>query len=242
MEAKTLRARARANLAGNWGVSIAIAVVAALLGGLVTGSSFLPDFEITLPFSTPALQSFLDIIQKLADTMNKGIQIGNFTLSFRSGIFGFAAFLIGGVLELGHAEFLLKQHDGRETNVRDLFSKFDYFGTGFAQQLLRSLYVTLWSLLFVIPGIIQHYAYAMTPFLLAENPNLTASQAIRLSKDLMDGHKSDLFVLELSFIGWDMLAALTWNLGNIVLNPYKNAAYAAFYRQIQAEHQFTSYE
>ena len=235
MEANTLRARARASLAGNWGVSIAVAVVASVLGGLIAGATFIPNLneKATIP---------LPYLQEIADSINRGCKIGNFTLSFRSGIFGFAAFIIGGVLQLGYADFLLKQHDGKETNFNDLFSKFDFFGTGFAQHFLRRLYIALWSLLLIIPGIIKGYAYAMTPFILAENPHLTASQAIRLSEDLMDGHKSELFVLDLTFLGWDFLAALSLNLGNLALNPYKNAAYAAFYRQLQTEKQYTNYE
>ena len=236
MEYSMLRKRARANLAGNWGVSIGIAVVAALLGGLIAGVSFLPELETVIPIEHfPALQKF-------SDWWNDGLHIGRVTLNFRSGIFGFAAFLIGGVLQMGYADFLLKQHDGKETSFNDLFSKFDFFGTGFAQRFLRSLYTFLWSLLFIIPGIMKGYAYAMTPFILAEHPNLTASQAIRLSEDLMDGYKSQLFVLDLTFLGWSILAALTLNLGNIALNPYKNAAYAAFYRQIQAEKQYIDCE
>ena len=228
MESKTLRARARANLAGTWGVSIAVAAVAALLGGLITGGSFLPDMEAELPF-----------LQELADTLNRGIRIGSFTFSFRSGIFGFAAFLLGGTLQLGYADFLLKQHDGQEVRFNDLFGKFDQFGTGFAQQFLRTLYVALWSLLLVIPGIMKGYAYAMTPYILAENPNLTASEAIRRSEDMMEGHKAELFLLSLSFIGWNILSLLVLNLGNIALNPYENAAHAAFYRQLQAENRYT---
>ena len=236
MEAKTIRARARANLAGNWGVSIAIAVVASLLGGLITGVSFLPDLETAIPIEHfPALQNF-------SDWWNDGLHIGSVTLNFRSGIFGFAAFILGGTLQMGYADFLLKQHDGKETSFNDLFSKFDYFGTGFAQRFLRSLYTFLWGLLFIIPGIIKGYAYAMTPFILAEHPELSASRAIELSEQMMDGHKAELFVLELTFIGWDILAGLTLNLGNIALNPYKNAAHAAFYRQLQAENRYTLYE
>ena len=236
MEAKTIRARARANLAGTWGISIAIAVVAALLGGLLTGVSFFPEMKYDFPLERfPALAQYVE-------SWNRGLEIGTMKLNFRSGIFGFAAFLIGGVLQLGYAEILLKQHDGKQIQFGDLFSKFDSFGTGFAQHFLRGLYAVLWSLLFIIPGIIKGYAYAMTPFILAENPNLTASQAIRQSEDLMDGYKWDLFVLDLTFIGWDLLAVMTLNLGNIALNPYKNAAYAAFYRQLQAEKSRTSCE
>lgn len=235
MEAKILRARARANLSGNWGISIATAVVASLLGGIIVGTSFLPEVEANLV-------TWFPFLEELAESLNRGYRLGNFTLSFRNGIFGLAAFLIGGVVQMGYADLLLKQHDGKETNFRDLFSKFDFFGTGFAQRFLRGLYVALWSLLFIIPGIIKSYSYAMTPFILAENPNLTASQAIRLSSDMMDGYKAELFILDLSFIGWSILAAMTLNLGNIALNPYKNAAYAAFYRQLQAEKRHTSYE
>ena len=232
MEAKTLRSRARANLAGNWGVSIAVAVVAVLLGGLITGVSFFPEMKYDFPLDRfPALAQYVE-------GWNRGLEIGSLKFNFRSGIFGFAAFLIGGVIQIGYADFLLKQHDGKEAVFGDLFSKFDAFGTGFAQHFLRGLYVALWSLLFIIPGIIKSYAYAMTPFILAENPGMSASQAIQLSEDLMDGYKSDLFILDLSFIGWDLLAVLTLNLGHIALNPYKNAAYAAFYRQLQAERQF----
>lgn len=235
MDSKILRSRARANLAGNWGISIAVAVVASLLGALLAGNTFLPDVQeeavVWFPF-----------LEKIAERMNQGYKIGNVTLSLRGGIFGLAALLIGGVLQMGYAKFLLKQHDGEEVRFQDLFSMFDYFGTGFAQRFLRSLYVMLWSLLFVIPGVIKEYSYAMTPFILAEHPNLTASQAIGLSQDLMDGHKADLFFLDLSFIGWSLLAAITLNLGNIPLNPYKNAARAAFYRQLQAEKHHISYE
>lgn len=235
MDTKILRSRARANLEGNWGISIAVAVVASLLGALLAGNSFLPDI------TAEALVSF-PFLEQIAARLNQGYRIGNVTLSLRSGIFGLAAFIIGGVLQMGYAKFLLNQHDKKETSFHDLFSMFDYFGTGFAQSFLRGLYETLWSLLFIIPGIIKSYSYSMTPFILAENPDLTASQAINLSQDMMDGHKADLFLLDLSFIGWSLLAALTLNLGNIALNPYKNAARAAFYRQLQIENRYTSYE
>ena len=235
MDTKRLRSRARANLAGNWGLSIAVAVVASLLGGLLVGSSFLPEISTELTTWFPSLA-------EKAEQLNRGWQIGNVTLSLRSGIFGIAATVIGGVLQMGYADFLLKQHDGKEVSFQDLFSKFDYFGTGFAQRFLRILYETLWSLLLIIPGIVKGYSYSMTPFILAEHPELTASRAIELSQQMMEGHKAELFFLDLSFIGWNLLAALTLNLGNIALNPYRNAARAAFYRQLQLENRYTLYQ
>lgn len=233
MDSGILRARARANLQGSWGLSIGVAAVAVLLGGLIEGASFLPkvDTQITIP-----------VIQEFSAWLNRGLKVGNITFTFRNGIFGFAAFILGGVLQLGYARFLLKQQDGRDTEFSDLFSQFDNFGTGFAQFFLRNLYVALWSILLVIPGIVKSYSYAMTPFILAEHPELTASRAIGLSMQMMEGHKMDLFLLDLSFLGWAILAALTANLGYLALNPYTNAARAAFYRQLQAENKYTSYE
>ena len=201
----------------------------------LAGGSFLPKIEAELA-------TWFPFLEKIAENINRGYRIGNVTLSLRSGIFGLAATIIGGVLQMGYASFLLKQHDGKEICFNDLFSMFDYYGTGFAQRFLRVLYETLWSLLFIIPGIVKGYSYSMTPFILAEHPNLSASRAIALSEQMMDGHKADLFFLDLSFIGWDILAALTLNLGNIPLNPYRNAARAAFYRQLQVENRYTSYE
>lgn len=216
MDTKEIRRQARAHLQGNWGLSIGVAVVACLLGGLLTGMSFIPEISYwkQLDFSETW-------------EIREGLRIG-----FKNGIFGLASFLLGGVLQLGYARFLLRQHDGKPTEFNDLFSQFDRFGTGFAQHFLRSLYTLLWSLLLIVPGIIAALSYAMTPFILEEHPELTANEAIRRSKELMRGHKTDLFILELTFIGWSLLCILTLNLGHIALNPYKNAAYAVFYREI----------
>lgn len=226
MEASTLRARARANLAGNWGVSIGVAAVAVLLGGRLTGNSFLP--EISADYNIPILTEFVR-------WLDQGITFGNLTINIRSGVFGLAATIIGGVLQLGYARFLLKQHDGEAAEFNDLFSQFDRFGDGFAQRFLRILYTSLWSLLFIIPGIVKSYSYSMTPYIMIDHPELTASQAIEHSKELMDGHKMELFVLDLTFFGWTLLCGLTANLGYLVLNPYANAARAAFYRQLVME-------
>lgn len=240
MEASILRARARANLAGKWGISIGVAAIAFLLGGQLTGSNFWPSISAEALTRYPTLQA-------ISNTLNWKTEIGPITLSLRSGTLGLATFILGGVIQLGYAQLLLNQHDGKDYQFRDLFSQFDRFGTGFAQMFLRSLYTTLWSLLLVIPGIVKSYGYAMTPFILAEHPNLTASQAIELSQQMMEGHKMDLFLLNLSFIGWELLAGFSFNgirlnFGHLFLNPYTAAARAAFYRQLQVENKYTSYE
>lgn len=218
MEARQIRQLARDHLSGNWAVSIGVAAVAALLGDAIMGSSFLPDIRV--------YENFLS--REIFSTARWG---GSFRIYFTGGFLGLASFLLSGVLGLGYAQFLLKQHDGQTPDFGDLFSQFDRFGTGFAQAFLRSLYTILWSLLFIIPGIVASLSYSLTPFILAEHPELTASQAIRRSKELMNGRKMDLFFLQLTFLGWSILAALTLNFGHLILNPYKNAAMAVFYRE-----------
>ena len=98
--------------------------------------------------------------------------------------------------------------------------------------LLRGIYVFLWSLLFVIPGIIATYRYAMASYILAEHPELPVNEAITRSKEMMQGNKFRLFCLIFSFIGWDFLCVLTFGIGNLWLTPYKKAAMADFYREV----------
>lgn len=221
MDSKLLRARARENLRGMWPVAIGVAAIAYLLGGLMFGAQFFPELKTEFTATDlEALRSFE------FDRINTHMRVGNINT------IGLVGFILGGVIQLGYGQFLLKQHDKLEPTWNDLFSQFHRFGQGFAQKFLRGLYCFLWGLLFIIPGIVKAYSYAMTPYIMAENPDMSAQDAIRASMQLMDGHKGELFWLRLTFIGWDLLAALTLNLGHLALNPYKNAAEAAFYREL----------
>lgn len=105
-------------------------------------------------------------------------------------------------------------------------------GTGFLMQL----YVFLWMLLFIIPGIIKTYSYSQTFFIKAENPNIPAQRAIELSRIMMDGHKFDLFYLHISFFGWAILSMFTFNiLGIVYVFPYYYAALAFAYEEIKVD-------
>ena len=222
MTSKDLRAIARKNLEGTWGISVGVALVAAILGGLIvgTGSNINFNFNEDTVRNLPPI--FWTVLLPLASL---------------AGLLGIVSFILGGTVELGYAKFLLKQYDRKQLQFSDLFSQFERFGTGFAQKFLRTLFTVLWSLLFIIPGIVKGLSYAMTPFILEEHPEMTASEAIKASMRLMDGHKMDLFILGLTFIGWQILACLTMGIGFLFLNPYMNAAYAAFYRSISTERQ-----
>ena len=217
MESSDLRYQARQTLAGKWGVAVLAGFLAALLGGLVSGGGAGLDLNLEEEELRHIPRVLLPYIMMLAS-------IG--------GILGIVRFIVGGPVKLGYCRFLLKMHDGEDAQVGDLFSRFDRFGDGFCLELLTSLYIILWSLLFIIPGFIKAYAYAMAPFILEENPNMTPSEAIKASRELMDGHKFELFCLYWSFFGWALLSVLTLGIGSLWLNPYMNAATAAFYRSI----------
>ena len=98
--------------------------------------------------------------------------------------------------------------DNKDAVFSDLFSQFDRLGAGFCMNFLTGLYIVLWTLLFIIPGIIKSFSYAMAPYILAEHPEMTASEAITESRRMMDGNKWRLFCLDFSFIGWDLLCSL----------------------------------
>lgn len=127
---------------------------------------------------------------------------------------------------------LLETGDNRLTN--------NSFSLGFGNWLhvvwgmiLSTIYIFLWTLLLIIPGIIKSYSYALTPYILVEHPEMSANEAIEESMRLMDGHKFDLFYLQLSFIGWAILSILSLGLGVFWLIPYQMTAQAAFYRDIK---------
>ena len=96
-------------------------------------------------------------------------------------------------------------------------------------EFLRGLFTFLWSLLFVIPGIIKGYEYMLIPYLLADNPQMDREEAFAKSKEMMDGNKWSLFCLDFSFIGWMILSACTFGIGDLFLNPYTHMATAHFY-------------
>lgn len=103
--------------------------------------------------------------------------------------------------------------------------------------LLMGIFVFLWTLLLIIPGIIKAFAYALVPYILVDNPELSANEAINLSMKMMKGHKFDYFWLCLSFIGWILLGLLTLGIGYFWLIPYMYTTYAAFYQDVKAEYE-----
>ena len=145
--------------------------------------------------------------------------------------------LVGGPLLVGMVnafkDLLLKGDDRLVANeFRTGFGNWLHHFWGY---LLRTLYVLLWAILFIIPGIVKTLAYAMTNYILVDHPELSANKAILLSNEMMKGHKYDLFYLYLSFAGWFILSMLTLGIGFFWLIPYAQTAQASFYQDVKAE-------
>ena len=122
---------------------------------------------------------------------------------------------------------------GGKPEIKDSFSGFDDFFSAFKVTLLVGLYTFLWSLLFIIPGIVKGYSYSMAMYVLADNKGKSAKECIAESKAMTNGHKMELFVLDLSFIGWYLLSALTCGLALLYLVPLLNATHANVYETIK---------
>ena len=114
------------------------------------------------------------------------------------------------------------------------------FGKTLSIYLLMNLYIFLWTLLFIIPGIVVSYSYRMAFYLLIDDPEIGVSEALRQSKKMMYGYKSKLFCLDLSFIGWGLLCILTFGIGILWLSPYMLTSQTIFYEELRKEHGLNS--
>ena len=142
--------------------------------------------------------------------------------------------LLAGPITYGLSKMFLKQaRDNQDMVFADLFSGFkEDFGGTFLINLMITIFAFLWSLLFVIPGIVKAYAYSQAYYIKADHPDYDWRACINESKRLMNGHKGELFVLDLSFIGWYIVGALCLGVGTLWVTPYYQAAHAHFYQTL----------
>ena len=146
-------------------------------------------------------------------------------------------FVIAPIFKYGYALVMLRLSRGEKVTFEMLFEGFsNRFGTIFFAGLVIIIRTILWSLLFIIPGIIAAYSYSQTFFILADNKDITALDSIEESKKIMKGSKWRFFLLSLSFIGWVILSLLTLGVGFFFLEPYCMVAYAKFYESITLKH------
>ncbi len=144
-----------------------------------------------------------------------------------------AAFLLAPPLSLGLTMIYLNTTYGEKPQVGTCFEGFQRYGQSVILNLLVMIFTFLWSLLFVIPGIIKGLSYSMAFYILAENKDMTAQEALNESKLIMNGHKGELFVLYLSFILWGLLCTVTFGIAAIYVGPYMTLTMTNFYHKIK---------
>lgn len=144
--------------------------------------------------------------------------------------------LLAGPLEYGMAYIFLKQaRDHQPVQLSDMFRGFqDDFGGTFLIGFLSSLFTALWSLLFLIPGIVKGYAYSLAYYVKLDHPDYNWRACINESRRLMNGHKWEAFVLDLSFLGWLFVGALCLGIGTLWVSPYIAATKAQFYEYVRS--------
>lgn len=142
-----------------------------------------------------------------------------------------AKVFVGNLLKMGGYRFFILN----QTAQPGIGTLLDGFRSGHYVNIvltmfLRDLFTTLWSLLLVVPGIVKHYEYLMVPYIIAENPAMDYKEAFQISKQMMDGEKMEAFIMDLSFLGWYLLSAVTCGLLAIFyVNPYAQASFAEMY-------------
>ncbi len=200
--------------------------------GVSFGASYVMSVSITLFGVITGISAGVGF-----GSLEAGLTGGYFVIRLLQYAGGFVLGLAMYPLTIGTAGWYTKSIY-RNTPLGEIFATYrlqhlwSNIGTGF----LVSLFTYLWTLLFIIPGIIKSYSYSQTMYIKAENPDIPASRAIELSRIMMDGHKGELFYLHLSFLGWLILSLLTLNiLGVVYVFPYYYAALAFAYEEIKAD-------
>ena len=143
-------------------------------------------------------------------------------LAALSSVIGVGGLLFGSILLIGYYTILIEASINKKFNIEKIISGLngDTLSTRIVLSVIKNIYIFLWSLLFIIPGIVKSYAYILAEFIAMENPEMSASDCLRKSQELMDGHKKELFVLDLSFIGWHILCMFSFGIGYLFLAPY----------------------
>ena len=219
---------ALAALKGNWGKAVLATVIYTAIAYIALGPYMFQTFKFQAAMT--ASGGAIDA-EALVSQMS--------TVTGYAGLYGLLMIFLIAPLMVGFINAfraLLLQGD-REipTNMYKIATK-GYWHKVWGM-FLMGVFIFLWSLLFVIPGIIKAFSYAMTPYILEEHPELTANEAIDHSRAMMKGHKFDLFWLYLSFIGWGILCIPTLGIGTFWLIPYMQTAQASFYEDVKADYE-----
>ena len=225
------KSEALAALKGNWAPAVLVTVVFLAIATLCIGPAEMPMLTGSFDSEAVAAMAAAGDLAGVLDAYS--------TLSSWSSLSSLLRIFVYNVLSVGFAvAFLLLLRNGDDRLTSNMFEvSFRQYWHKVWGMFLMYLFIALWTLLFILPGIVKAFSYALTPYILEENPDLSANEAIDHSRAMMKGHKFDLFYLYLSFIGWFLLSFLTLGIGFFWLIPYMYTAQAAFYEDVKADYE-----
>ena len=222
---KELRKRAWESLKGKYWMAFAVFLVTGLIGSI--GNAFVSFGQ--------QLGEVLGMVEpaELDSTMAIGALVLSGVVIFSAIIGGLYSIFVTDALTVGTCNYFIK-NTYSTPSFSDAFSGFKVkYGRNIGTLLLVGIKTVLWTLLFIIPGIIKSFEYAIIPYILADDPEISSKDAFKKAKQMMKGNKWRLFKLEFSFIGWFVLCVLTLGIGTFFLIPYINAANAEFYVELK---------
>ena len=222
---KELRKRAWQSLKGKYWMAFAVILITGLIGSV--GSAFMSfgqNLSEVLGMVDPA---------EMDSTMALGALVLNGVVIISAIIGGLYSIFVTDALTVGTCNYFIQNTDSK-SSFKDIFSGFKVkYGRNIGTLLLAGIKLVLWTILFILPGIIKSYEYSIIPYILADDPEISSKDAFKKAKQLMKGNKWRLFKLEFSFIGWFILCVLTLGIGTLFLIPYINAANAEFYVELK---------
>ena len=228
-----LKANAKLTLKTRYGIAIAVSLIAGLLSGGSSPSLGLSSF-------TGSWRTDTNDVDKMKDFFTQNGDIAGFLFAGIGIIVAIAVLagiavtiFVGAPIIVGQNRFYLQNRLG-QGDVGTLFSAFKPGYMNVVKTVfIKNIYIVLWSMLFLIPGIIKTFEYFMVEYILAENPHMDSARAIEISRQMTNGQKMDMFILGLSFIGWILLSVVTCGLGFLFLTPYMEATYAELYTALR---------
>jgi uncharacterized membrane protein len=220
-------------LRGNWGKAVLATLVIALIAVFFSSPAVYTSYQLQNFMEGYSYTSVSDMVSMASDPEFADLQRQS---NGTSSLYLLVEIFLLLPLEVGFINAFRKLLVKLDTNIVGNVFDFSNYWRKIGGMVWMSLLTFFWSLLFIIPGIVKAFSYAMTPFILDEYPELTPVEAIHRSRMMMKGHKFDLFWLYLSFIGWAILCVITCGIGFLWLAPYVQTAEAAFYEEVKAEY------
>ena len=154
-----------------------------------------------------------------------------------SSLLSIAMSLLLFIVTVGYAKFMLNFVNDKEYNLNQLWSYFGDWKNLATVWIHETIMIFLYFLLLIVPGIVKTISYSLVPYILVDDPNMSSGDVLDLSSKMMNGHKMDYFKLELSFIGWHLLAVLTLGILEIWIAPYQATAMTKFLSEVKSEYE-----